>query len=245
MAIETLASSPTKISRGSGRYAWTAGVLFVVALVAESVISTGVGLSQDDSAGKIASGLYEHRDRLLLIAYVSVIYATAFVIYLYCLHDLLRGDSERPGLLGSLVLIGGVLFVALHAVSDIGITGLLGAKLASFGAQHDHGVSYTLYLMTFALDSVGDAFGSLFAIAAGLLVIRSAVLPRWLGWVAIVVGIMFFLQGFGLGGVIARFGLIVDLIGFVLLLIFVLVSSVIVLARGTPPAPQARAATSR
>jgi hypothetical protein len=36
-----------------------------------------------------------------------------------------------------LVLVGGVLLVALHAVSDIGITGLLCAKLASDRAQHD------------------------------------------------------------------------------------------------------------
>jgi hypothetical protein len=42
---------------------------------------------------------------------------------------------------------------------------------------------------------------------------------------------MLFLQGFGLGGVIASFGLILDLIGFVLFLIFVLVSSVIMLRR--------------
>ncbi len=42
---------------------------------------------------------------------------------------------------------------------------------------------------------------------------------------------MLFLQGFGLGGVIASFGLILDLIGFVLFLIFVLVSSVIMLTR--------------
>jgi hypothetical protein len=42
---------------------------------------------------------------------------------------------------------------------------------------------------------------------------------------------MFCLQGFGLGGVIASFGLILDLIGFVLFLIFVLVSSVILLRR--------------
>ena len=41
------------------------------------------------------------------------------------------------------------------------------AKLAEFGAQHDHGLSYALYLMTFALDSVGDSFGSLFAAAVG------------------------------------------------------------------------------
>ena len=47
----------------------------------------------------------------------------------------------------------------------------------------------------------------------------------------ILAGIMLFLQGFGLGGVIASFGLVLDLIGFVLFLIFVLVSSVIMLTR--------------
>jgi hypothetical protein len=214
------------------RYAWVAGIAFVVALVAESVVGATIGLSQNDSAAKIASGLHEHRTRLLVVAYLSVVYAAMFVIYLCSLYNLLRGDTDRPRVLGSLVLVGGVMFVALHAVSDIGITGLLGGKLASFGSQHDSGITYTLYLMTYALDSVGDVFGSLFALAAGLLVIRSAVLPRWLGRALILVGILLFLQGFGLGGVIATFGLILDLIGFVLLLVVVLVSSVILLTRG-------------
>jgi hypothetical protein len=124
-----------------------------------------------------------------------------------------------------------VLFVALHAVSDIGLTGLLGAKLASFSYQHDQGLAYALYLVTCALDSVGDVFGSLAAVAAGLLVVRSRVLPRWLGWLALVAGVLFFLQGFGLGGVIATFGLVLDLIAFVLFLIFVLASSVVFLMR--------------
>jgi Domain of unknown function (DUF4386) len=220
--------------RSSGaweRYAWVAGILFVIALVAESVVATGLGLTQDDSAAKIASGLHEHRERLLAIAYLSAVYAAMFLIYLCSLYNLLRGGTDPPRILGSLVLVGGVLFVALHAVSDIGITGLLGAKLASFGSRHDQGVSYALYLMTFALDSVGDVFGSLSAVAAGLLVVRSSVLPRWLGWVSILAGILLFLQGFGLGGVIASFGLVLDLIGFVLFLLFVLVSSVMLLTR--------------
>jgi len=208
-----------------------AGIIFVIALVAEIVVALGVGLSSNDSAGKIARGLHEHRERLLVIAYLSVVYATGFVIYLCRLYNLLRGDTDRVGILGSLVLVGGILFITLHAVSNIGITGLVGAKLASFGSQHDQGLTYTLYLMTFALESVGDVFGSLFAVAAGLLVIRSGVLPRWLGWMLILVGVLFFLQGFGLGGVIASFGLVLDGIGFVLLLIFVLVSSVILLTR--------------
>jgi len=213
------------------RYAWVAGIVFVIAFLAETVISVGVGVNQNDSAAKIANALYSHRETLLTIAYLSVVYAAMFLIYLSRLYDLLRGDTDRRRFLGAVVLTGGALFVALHAVSDIGITGLLGAKLASFASLHDPGVAYTLYLMTFGLDSVGDVFGSLFAVAAGMLVIESGVLPRWLGWVSILAGILFFLQGFGLGGVIASFGLVLDLIGFVLFLIFVLVSSVILLRR--------------
>ena len=76
------------------------------------------------------------------------------------------------------------------------------------------------------------------------LVLRSGVLPRWLGLVSIVLGSMFFLQGFGLGGVIASFGLVLDIIGFVLFLIFVLASSIIFLRRQTAVSNTAAAAIS-
>jgi len=132
-----------------------------------------------------------------------------------------------------------VLFVSLHTVSDIGIIGMLGAKVASFSAEQDQGLSYMLYLLTFALDSVADVFGSLFAVAAGMLIIQRGVLPRWLGWTAILFGLLFFLQGFGLGGVISVTGLVLDLIGWLLFLVFVVASSVIMLARphASPAAP--------
>jgi hypothetical protein len=213
------------------RRAWVGGIVFVVALLAESVISGAIPINQDDSAAKIARELHEHRDRLLVVAYLSVIYAAAFVIYLTRLHDHLRVATGGTRTLHALVLVGGTLMVALHAVSDIGITGMLGAKVATYSALHDPGISYTLYLLTFAIDSVGDVFGSLFLVATGLLASRTAILPRWLAWVAIAAGAFLFLQGFGLGGVIGTFGLILDLIGFVLFLFFVLASSVVLLRR--------------
>jgi hypothetical protein len=74
-------------------------------------------------------------------------------------------------------------------------------------------------------------FGSLFAAATGLLVLRSGVLPRWLGWASIVAGILFFLQGFTLGGVIVTAGVFVDGIGFILFVGFVIVSSILLLRR--------------
>ena len=86
--------------------------------------------------------------------------------------------------------------------------------------------------MTFALDSVGDVFGSLFLSVAGMLVMKIGVLPRWLGWLSICAGILLLLQGFCVGGVIGTFGRVLDLIGFLLFLIFVLVSSVALLRRG-------------
>ena len=229
----------TRSSPEYGRYAWLAGVVFVVALVAESVVSGGVPLNQNDSATKIAKELYEHRQRLLIVACISIIYAVAFLLYLWKLHGILRGDPLRPRALASLALVGGVLFVTLHAVSDIGITGMLGAKVAEYSAQHDPGISYTLYLLTFALVSVGDVLSSVFWIAPGLVALRTAVLPRWLGWASILTGILLFIQGFGLGGVIASFGLVLDLVGFVLLLAVVLVSSVVLFRRDPPTAAHA------
>ena len=168
------------------RYAWIAGILFVLALVADFVAAGSIPVNQNDSAAKIATELEAHRTQLLVIAGVCVVYAAMFPIYLWKLYDELRREADRSQTLASLVLVGGALFVILHAVSDIGITGLLGAKLAAYGAQHDYGLSYSLYLLTFAIDSVGDIFGSLFVLAAGLLSMRSGVLPRWLGWIAIV-----------------------------------------------------------
>lgn len=203
------------------------------ALVAESVIAVGIGLTHNESAASIATGLHAHEGRLIAIACFSVIYAVAFVVYLCMLYALLRGEPGRPSPLSTFVLVGGVLFVALHAVSDIGITGMLGAKAASYSAAHDQGVSYSLYYLTYALDSVGDVFGSLAFLAAGLLIIGSGVLPRWVGWLALLAAPCLLVQGFGLGGVIATFGLIVDILGFVLLLAFVLLSSIMLLRRPT------------
>jgi uncharacterized protein DUF4386 len=225
------------------RRAWAAGIVFVVALLAESVISAGIPVNQDDSAAKIAGALRDHRTTVLVAAYLSAVYAVAFLIYICKLHDLLSGVTRRPRALHSLVLVGGVLLVALHGVSDIGIYGLLGGKIATYAAQHDQGLSYTLYLLTFALDSVGDVFGSVFLIAAGLLVMQSRVLPRWLAWIALSAGTLLFLQGFGLGGVIGTYGLVIDLIGFVLFLLFVLLSSAILLRdRGRADPSAARSA---
>lgn len=218
-------------SRALERYAWIGGILFVVALVSEGVISVGFKVSQDDSAAKIAHSLDDHHQRLMLVFSLCILYAAGFVIWLTRLDDLLRRASNERRFFASWVLIGGVLFVALHSVSDIGIYALLAGKVASYAAQHDNGLAYTLYLLTFALDSVADVFASFFLLAAGLQILAARPLPRWSGWIAIAASPFLFLQAFGLGGVVSNVGLALDLIGFLLLLGFVAATSVAGLTR--------------
>jgi hypothetical protein len=62
------------------RYAWIGGVLYVVALLTESVISLGFKISQDDSAAKIANSLDDHHTRLILVFCLCVFYVAGFVI---------------------------------------------------------------------------------------------------------------------------------------------------------------------
>lgn len=222
---------PGSGSRALARYAWIGGILYVVALVSEGVISLGFKVSQDDSAAKIAHSLDDHHERLILVFSLCVLYAVGFVIWLTRLDHLLRRASNERRFFASWVLVGGVLFVALHSVSDIGIYALLAGKVASYAAQHDNGIAYTLYLLTFALDSVADVFASLFMLAAGLQILTARSFPRWLGWVAIAASPFLLLQAFGLGGVVSNFGLGLDLIGFLLLLVFVAATSVAGLMR--------------
>jgi hypothetical protein len=217
---------PGSGSRALERYAWIGGILFVVALVGEGLISVGFGVSQDDSAAKIADALDDHHDRLILVFSLCILYAVGFVVWLTRLDDLLRRATSERRFFASWVLIGGVLFVALHSVSDIGIYALLAGKVASYAAQHDNGLSYTLHLLTFALDSVADVFASLFMLAAGFQILTARSFPRWLGWLAITASPFLFLQAFGLGGVVSNVGLALDLIGFLLLLVFVAATSI-------------------
>ena len=107
---------------------------------AEIVVAAGVGLgcerlSQEDARADSPSttrGCWS-------ITYLSAVYATASLICLGGLSNLLRRNADRPAaVLGLLVLVGGVLFLLPgYAVSDIGHQRAWSAPeaSASFGSQ--------------------------------------------------------------------------------------------------------------
>jgi hypothetical protein len=77
------------------RFGWATGIVYVAALFAESVIAVGIGLTHNESATSIATGLHAHEQRLIAIACLSVIHAVSFRMYLSMPYHLLRGNPDR------------------------------------------------------------------------------------------------------------------------------------------------------
>jgi hypothetical protein len=138
--------------RALTRYAWVGGLVYAVALIAETVISVGFKVDQNDSAAKIATSLDVHHTRVVVVFCISILYIVGFVFWLTRLDDLLRRASGDRRFYASWVLISGVLFVTLYGTSDVGIVGVLATKVGSYSAQHEPGVSYMLYLLTFTIE---------------------------------------------------------------------------------------------
>ena len=116
----------------------------------------------------------------------AILFALAFlvlVLFAGSLRSYLRRTSAAEGL-SALVLAGAVLMAA-GAITGAGVEYALAHRLQHLGpeaAQAVHFLSQELFLPVLA-----GAF--VFALSSGLAILRGAPLPRWLGWVVVVLGI--------------------------------------------------------
>jgi hypothetical protein len=189
------------------------GVAGVVLIV---LAFTAVGGDTPDdkaSAAKVVSFYRDHKDASMISALMVTIAAVLLVLFAARLREVLRGDGHGNGLLPN-AAFGGML--------------ILSAGLLSLAAVHfalvqaaDHrfaGPAQTLNV----LDN-NDFFvliGGMAALtlAAGIATVRRPVLPRWLGWAAIVIGILALAGPLGF-------------VGFLLSGLWILVVAILLLAR--------------
>jgi hypothetical protein len=165
------------------RLAPLTGVAFAVLVIVG--VFTGGGETPDANArpAKVISFYAANRSE---IETSSIIFAIAFlvlVLFAASLRSYLRRTAAAEGL-AAIVLAGAVLMAA----------GALITTAAEYGLAHNlsgltPATAQTMNLISneFFLPIIGGAF--LLAVASGLAILRGALLPRWLGWVAIVLGI--------------------------------------------------------
>jgi hypothetical protein len=189
------------------RLAPLTGVVFAV-LVVVAIVTGGETPDANASPAKVIAYYGTHRSE---VETSSILFALAFlfvVLFAGALRSYMRRTPAAEGL-ASIVLAGGVLMAA----------GVL------IGTSVEYGLAHNLNQLTPAtaqtmnvlgneifLPVIGGAF--LFAIAGGLAILRGVHLPRWLGWVSIVLAIVVLIPplSFPALGVFAIWSVIVSIL---------------------------------
>lgn len=165
-----------------GRLAPLTGALFAVVAVVAAFAGEETP-DADASAAKVILYYQAHRSK---IETSSLLFAIAFLIFVFfagALRSYLRRTPAAEGA-AAVVLVGGTIMTigaALGGAVEYGLAHNI-SHLSPAAAQAVNVVSNEIFLPLLV-----GAF--VFSVASGVAILRGAALPRWLGWVAIVMGI--------------------------------------------------------
>jgi hypothetical protein len=164
------------------RSAALCGIAFVVMALLYISLSPSAGPA--DSPQSVARTYAEHRTAGLFWNEIGALSFFFYLFFLGALYNRLRRAEGGTGWLSLLALAGGVGFVAVHAVETVTAIVLawhIAPQAASGGDESTVQALFDLQNLTVYYDVVPSIVG--FA-AVALLVFRTGVFPRWLGWLA-------------------------------------------------------------
>ena len=160
------------------------GILFV-ALVVVAFIVGGETPGTDDSVQKVVSFYTDNDNEQMIAAVLLALGCTAYLFFLGTLRQVLRRLPGDEGGLSTVMLLGGLMQVAGLSLFA-GLTFTLGDaadEISGTATQAIHALNNDLFFPM----AVGTA---VFNLALGLAVLRHGGLPRWIGWVALLIGIV-------------------------------------------------------
>jgi len=216
-------AEPTE-SRPGGKMLWrwdrfapASGLLFVGLLLVDSVLE-GEARGTDPS---IHTYFSENRTAALASVYVTLASAIVFIPFLLAVWGRLsRGGDEVSVLPAASFVLGlaGLCFVLLRFA--------IAAPLAAQIAGHaDATLTWALYQVSFAIFWVGQLFLGLFSFTASLVVMRTTVLPRWLGRLGLGAGTGYIVGTFAIADVTQPVA-IPGIVGVLLFVIWIALMSI-------------------
>ncbi|WP_409332089.1 hypothetical protein [Trujillonella humicola] len=218
-----------------------AGLVFFVLVVA-SFFTPGTPMADEGGAAiaaDVAADRTGHQWSLLL----GFLGDVAFLLFLSGLWSRLRRAEGRAGLFSAVVAIAGAVFVATILVSE----GLyLALVTGTAEIAEDPAVFTTLAVLNDWVGFAGVPAAAALFLGAAAAIVGTRALPRWIGWWAAVVSVLLLVS---LGGV---FQADIDEAGlgwaafpaFVLMMLWVLTTSILLLLRARRPAAAPQEVTS-
>jgi hypothetical protein len=170
--------------RGLERLAPLSGVVFVLLIVIGAIVG-GETPDTKDSQQSIVQFWTENDAARILSDAIGAWAVVFFMWFAATLRSVLRAAETGPARLASLSLAG----------ATIAATGLLCVLSIDFATAESAGdvpgeVTHTLTVLNNNFFFPMAAGYGIFLLAAGVLAVRTGVLPAWLGWAAIVIGVL-------------------------------------------------------
>ena len=172
----------------SRRLAPLSGIVFVAALIVGFFVLSNGGTQVTDSAQTITSYYVNHHQKAELAVGVIAVGLVFLAIFVAFLHGHLRAAETSGSLWSTVMLIGGIAGIATFFVAG-------GVHVAiADGGTHGFGLDAMV-----ALNALDNDILISFVFALGLMLlgvagatITTGALPKWLGWAALVLGILCF-----------------------------------------------------
>ena len=161
------------------------GVAFVVLAIITLVISGGEPPEAKEGAQKIVDHYVDNKDEIQISSLISTIAAAVLIFFFGYLRKVLRAAEGENGML-SLVAFSGAVILGIAIAIDSTISFALSEAADDIepAAAQALQALWDNDFMPFALGSIVVLLGS------GLSIVRHGALPKWLGWVAIVLGVI-------------------------------------------------------
>jgi hypothetical protein len=172
------------LSGSWARYAPLSGLVFVALLVATLIIG-GEGPETDDSTLKVVRFWTENDSEQITAAILGALAGVPLLWFLGSLRSTLRAAEGGTGRLSALAFAGGIVLVA-GATVDSSLQFVVADSAGDVPPTVTQALS-VLYSDFFFVFPVGI---SVWLLASALVVLRFGALPAWLGWAALVLGIV-------------------------------------------------------
>lgn len=166
------------------RIAGVAGILTFLCWVTAGVIDSGTEVEESTAtAQQVARFMTEEGNRSVSRA-LFILASAGFMVLLVAVYRRLR-VAERHGMGATAALVGGVAWVALNI--DGAPSNFLAAWLPAAEASPDALVAIWATNVAGVTSSVAL---SVMLLATGAVSVATRALPRWLGWAALVLGVL-------------------------------------------------------
>ena len=172
------------------RWGGFAGLGFVV-LAAVAVFLPGMAPLLTDTDSEITSWLTDSRERILMSSLLWAASAALVIWFAAAFAEAIREREERSdvhmAVLAGSVLVGGAIFISAAAQATI-----------AFGIEgRDEALTIAMFEGSAVLTSVIGVAAALPLAAAGIGIMRTHLMPDWLGYLAILAAIVSVIGAFG------------------------------------------------